>query len=55
MKNELKIAKANHKEALKNIYLYDKERKLLIKQILSSATPNWDSLKIIIDKKIPLL
>ena len=43
---KLKEAKANYKQALKNISLYIERRDKMLLQILESRTPKWGSLII---------
>jgi len=50
MNNLLKVAKANHKQALKNVELYKKRRDELLRVILNSQIPNWGSFKITVSK-----
>ena len=41
-----KVAKANHKVALKNKTRYISDRDSLVHQMLQSDTPNWGSVRI---------
>ena len=47
---EIKVAKANHKQALKNKSKYIKDRDNLVRRILSSYTPNWGALRVTLIK-----
>ena len=42
----IKVAKANHKQSLKNKVVYIKKRDVLVSQILNSKTPDWGGVKI---------
>ena len=47
---ELKVAKAQHKQALKNKELYARHRDALLMRMIESETPNWGNIKIIVTK-----
>lgn len=50
MNNQLKAAKANYKEALKNKELYKKRRDEILRAIVNSEVPLWGNLKVIVTK-----
>ena len=51
MKNvELKVAKANHKQALKNREKYLSERNDILMRIVESEVPLWGGIKVSITK-----
>ena len=41
-----KVAKANHKVALKNKTKYLNDRDMMVREMLQSDTPNWGSIRI---------
>ena len=45
-KEEIKVAKANHKESLKKKARYISKRDELVYQILQSVTPKWGAVKV---------
>lgn len=45
-KKILKLAKRQHKEALKDKSFYKIKRDNLVKKMLDTETPNWGSLKL---------
>ena len=47
-KEELKIAKAEHKQALKNKVLYKDRRNAILHRLVGSQIPKWGSIKIIV-------
>ena len=49
-REELKVAKANHKIALKNKVIYNQHRDALLMRIIESETPNWGAIKVIVTK-----
>lgn len=47
-REELKVAKANHKQAMKNKVKYERDRDALLMQIVESPVPKWGNIKIIV-------
>ena len=45
-REEIKVAKANHKSALKNKAKYLRDRDALLMQIVESPVPLWGGIKI---------
>jgi len=43
---QVKVAKENFRESLKNLVIHLEERNEWLHQILQSPTPKWDSVKI---------
>jgi hypothetical protein len=46
----LKVAKANHKAALKNKELYERKRDAILMRIVESEIPRWGGLKVTVVK-----
>jgi hypothetical protein len=46
----IKVAKAQHKEALKNPALYKRKRDEILMAMVDSPTPQWGAVKVIVSK-----
>jgi hypothetical protein len=46
----MKVAKANHKAALKNKELYERKRDAILMRIVESEVPLWGGLKVTVTK-----
>lgn len=50
MRTELKVAKANYKQALKNKKLFLQKRDEILMRIVESPVPNWGNIKVSVSK-----